>query len=94
MVDAAGNTRWYTDCYTMFYGWFPKILDFQASKCGITGTQTKLKNGNLLVNFNTNMAMVSCAGVSGLAEVTPTGEVLNTWVSALGIPADQEPAVR
>ena len=90
MVDAAGNTRWYTDCYTMFYGWFPKILDFQASKCGITGTQTKLKNGNLLVNFNTNMAMVSGAGVSGLAEVTPTGEVLNTWVSALGIPADQE----
>lgn len=89
MVDVDGSTRWYQDCYTLFSTMWPALLSATA-ECGITGTQTVLSSGNLLLNWNTQFAMVSGEGVSGLVEVTPLGVAKHTWVGSRGIPEDQK----
>jgi hypothetical protein len=85
-IDAGGVTRWYTDCYYLFDSWFPIMMNANA-RCGITGVQTKLKSGNILINWATNYAIVSGTGLSGLVEITPVGAVQHCWVSAI-IPSD------
>lgn len=82
LVDETGYTRWYASCTTLFSTWFPKMLEPDA-RCGVTGVQLHLSNGNVVINWATNYAIVSGTGLSGLIEINTKGVMQHVWVSGI-----------
>jgi len=77
-IDEKGTPRWGVDCYTLFGTYFPSLL---TDKCGLTGMQTKLKNGNMLMLWSINDAMVFKVGLTGMVEVSPSGTLVHIWAA-------------
>jgi len=85
MLDEDGEVAWVMDCDTLFKG--TPYWNLNENWCGITGTQSVLNNGNLLLLWNIYGAMVHIEdGFAGLVEVDWSGNIQMMWASTRDIP--------
>ena len=87
LVCWQGVVRWRSTCATIFECTVPGRFCWRGALnasmlCGVDGTQTVLRNGNILILWSLKNGMVRKTGPTGLAEIVPsTGEVKSVIAS-------------
>ena len=85
MTDEDGALRWVADCTSIFKAWWPALLN-PSYKCAMTGTQSELANGNVVMMWTIENGMVDKTGLTGLVEVQPNGTVTHCWIATKLMP--------